>query len=88
LGRNFQLFVLSIAVDASAPLGDQSLLLTNPDGSHGPAAPGLISVVPAGSLGSTTPLASAESLTESLEVEASIDLTSLNLDKIRAKKRY
>jgi hypothetical protein len=88
LGRNFQLFVLSIAVDASAPLGDQSLVLTNPDGSHGPAAPGLISVVPAGSLGSTTPLASAESLTESLEVEASIDLTSLNLDKISAKKRY
>ncbi|MBG1270544.1 hypothetical protein [Nostoc sp. WHI] len=43
-------FVLSITVDADAPLGNRSLLLTNPDGSHGPAVYGLLEVVKPGTL--------------------------------------
>lgn len=45
-----QLFILSITADPDAPLGNRSLLLTNPDGSHGPAAFGLLEVVTPGTL--------------------------------------
>ncbi|MFV0384057.1 hypothetical protein [Paracoccus sp. (in: a-proteobacteria)] len=50
IGRTFaqdgaMYFDLSISVDPLAPLGDRSLLLTNPDGSHGPAVYGLLEVV-------------------------------------------
>jgi hypothetical protein len=55
LGGGNQAFMLAITVDKQATLGDRSLLLTNPDGSHGPAAPGLLSVVPPGTLGKTAP---------------------------------
>jgi hypothetical protein len=55
LGGGNQAVVLTITVDKEAPVGDRSLLLTNPDGIHGPAAPGVLSVVPPGTLGETAP---------------------------------
>ena len=45
-----RLFILSITADPDAPLGNRSVLLTNPDGSHGPAAFGLLEVVTPGTL--------------------------------------
>lgn len=45
-----RLFILSITADVDAPLGNRSLLLTNPDGSQGPAAFGLLEVVKPGTL--------------------------------------
>jgi hypothetical protein len=50
-GQTFQLYTLSITAEENAALGDRSLLLTNSGGVAGPAAPGLLSVVPPGSLG-------------------------------------
>jgi hypothetical protein len=44
-GNGEQLFLLKITVAADAPLGDRSLLLTNPDGSHGPAIYGMLEIV-------------------------------------------
>lgn len=87
LGGNNQLFVLSIAVDANAPLGDQSLLLTNPDGTHGPAAPGLLTVVPAGSLGNGT---AANVGLAAVPAKASqvVDLSSLDSSKLKPRNRY
>ena len=87
LGGNFQLFVLSIDVTSSAPLGDQSLLLTNPDGTHGPAAPGLLTIVPPGSLGTATDMAAKAALGAPAAPEA-IDLSNLDYTKIRARNRY
>jgi hypothetical protein len=52
-----KLLLLTITVDAGAVVGDRSVLLTNPDGAAGPAAPGLLTVVPAGSLPHTVSLA-------------------------------
>jgi hypothetical protein len=52
------LMLLSVEVSQSAPIGDRALLLTNPDGAHGPAAPGMLEVVPAGSLQTSPPLQS------------------------------
>jgi hypothetical protein len=49
-----QLFTLTITADKSAPLGDRSVLLTNADGTAGPAAPGQLSIVPPGTLGKQT----------------------------------
>jgi hypothetical protein len=46
-----QLFLLRVSVASDAPAGNRTLLLTNPDGSHGPAAYGLLEVVPPGTLG-------------------------------------
>lgn len=43
-------FILSITADPNAPLGNRSLLLTNRDGSHGPAVYGLLEVVAPGTL--------------------------------------
>lgn len=42
--------VVIVEVAPNAPLGDRSLLLTNPGGIHGPAAPGMLEVVAAGSI--------------------------------------
>ncbi|GAA6615618.1 hypothetical protein [Scytonema sp. NUACC26] len=49
-----QTFFLTITASPDAPLGDRSLLLTNPDGSQGPAVFGLLEVVPPGTLARTT----------------------------------
>jgi hypothetical protein len=46
-----QIFILTLTVAADAPLGNRSLLLTNSDGSAGPARFGLLEVVPSGTLG-------------------------------------
>jgi hypothetical protein len=45
-----QLFLLKITVAADAPLGDRSLLLTNPDGAKGPAIYGMLEIVAPGTL--------------------------------------
>jgi hypothetical protein len=50
-GQGAALLNLTITVEAGAQPGDRSLLLTNPNGTAGPAAPGMLTVVPAGSLG-------------------------------------
>lgn len=86
LGGNNQLFVLSIEVTSTAPLGDQSLLLTNPDGTHGPAAPGLLTVVAPGTLGGggITPGAAALAAAP----PTTYDLSSLDSSKIKSRTRY
>ncbi|GAB1542867.1 hypothetical protein NUACC21_55410 [Scytonema sp. NUACC21] len=48
-----QIFFLTITASPDAPLGDRSLLLTNSDGSQGPAVFGLLEVVPPGTLART-----------------------------------
>ncbi|WP_435022490.1 hypothetical protein TA3x_001567 [Tundrisphaera sp. TA3] len=48
-GQGASLLVLTLSVDSNAAPGDRSLLLTNPDGTAGPAAPGMLTVVPAAS---------------------------------------
>lgn len=50
-----QLFVLSIQADAAAALGDRGLQLTADDGTAGPAAPGMLRIVPPGSLDASPP---------------------------------
>ncbi len=44
------LFTLTITADESAPIGNQSLLATNPDGAHGPAVFGMLEIVSKGTL--------------------------------------
>lgn len=51
-----QTFFLTITASPDAPLGDRSLLLTNPDGSQGPAVFGILEVVPPGTLARTKEL--------------------------------
>lgn len=46
-----QLFVLTVAADEKAALGDRGLQLVAADGTFGPAAPGMLRIVPSGSLG-------------------------------------
>jgi hypothetical protein len=46
-----QIFILTLTVAADAPLGNRSLLLTNSNGSAGPARFGMLEVVPSGTLG-------------------------------------
>jgi hypothetical protein len=85
LGGGNQAFVLTITVDKDAALGDRSLLLTNPDGSHGPAAPGMLSVVPPGTLGKGAP-ARPRVLAAAADVpHAPIDLKNVVVHK---KGRY
>ncbi|AEI62801.1 hypothetical protein [Corallococcus macrosporus] len=50
------LMQLAIRVAPDASPGDRSLTLTNPDGTQGPAAPGMLEVVPAGSLNASVSL--------------------------------
>jgi hypothetical protein len=45
-----QLFTVTITVAKNAALGDRSLQLTNADGTAGPAAPGMLSIVAPGTL--------------------------------------
>lgn len=52
-GDGTYLFILTITAASDAPVGNRSVLLTNPDGSHGPAAFGLLEVVPPGTLART-----------------------------------
>jgi hypothetical protein len=59
LGQGAALLNLTITVEANAQSGDRSLLLTNPDGTAGPAAPGMLTVIPAGSLGTHSAAAAA-----------------------------
>jgi hypothetical protein len=54
-----QLFLLKIAVAADAPLGDRSVLLTNPNGDRGAAVYGLLEVVPSGTLAQRSPAMTA-----------------------------
>lgn len=90
-GPNTQFWNLSIAVDENAPLGDQGLLVTNPDGRHGPAAPGLLTVVPPGTLGQ---LHAAQGTAESAKQRAGLKAAApqhanLDLSKIKlSKSRY
>jgi hypothetical protein len=46
-----QIFILTLTVAADAPLGNRALLLTNSNGSAGPARFGMLEVVPSGTLG-------------------------------------
>lgn len=52
--QDAQLYILTITATLDAPLGNRSILLTNPDGSHGPATYGLLEVVSPGTLSRTT----------------------------------
>ena len=62
-GGGSQIFILTITVAADAPTGNRSLLLTNADGSKGPAVFGLLEVVAPGSpLQATPPLSASEPL--------------------------
>jgi len=45
-----QLFTVTITAAQNAELGDRNLLLTNADGTAGAALPGMLSVVPPGTL--------------------------------------
>ena len=85
LGGGLQAFVLTITVDKDATLGDRSLLLTNPDGSHGPAAPSMLSVVPAGTLGKG---ASAHPHVLAAAVDVSHAPTDLKNVVVHKKGRY
>ncbi|MBO3463164.1 hypothetical protein G7B40_000930 [Aetokthonos hydrillicola Thurmond2011] len=49
--EGYQVFILTLTVAADAPLGNRSLLLTNSDGSAGPARYGMLEVVPRGTIG-------------------------------------
>ncbi|KYC40219.1 hypothetical protein WA1_27160 [Scytonema hofmannii PCC 7110] len=71
-----QIFFLTITAAPNAPLGDRSLLLTNPDGSQGPAVFGLLEVVSPGTLARTT-----ESGTRSASAEKS-PVTSIPMVKL------
>lgn len=53
-------FIFTVTVDANAALGDRPVLLTNPNGAAGPAAVGMIEVVPAGSLAAAAPKLAAD----------------------------
>jgi hypothetical protein len=52
--QSLQVFTVTLTIDPNAPLGDRGLLLTGPNGLKGPAAPGMLSIVPPGTLGQQT----------------------------------
>jgi hypothetical protein len=60
-----QLFVLEIMADDDAMLGPRSLLLTNPNGDHGPAVFGMLQVVAKGTLAQ-----SSESLSRKISIDS------------------
>ena len=60
IGQGNTLLTLTVTVGLTAATGDRGVLLTNPNGIHGPPAPGLLSVVPAGAQGAA-PVATAVS---------------------------
>lgn len=80
-----RLYVLSITVAADASLGDRSLLLTNPNGAHGPAAPGMLEVVAPGTLGQIAVPHTAVFATASAEAAGEIDLSSIDLSKSKGR---
>lgn len=63
-----QYFILTIKAAPDAPLGNRSVLLTNPDGSRGPAVFGMLEVVAPGTL-ARTQAPTARSLVESQPVK-------------------
>ena len=65
-----QLFILSITAAPDAPLGNRSLLLTNSDGTHGPAVFGLLEVVPSGSLEGGAPMKAVRSMSQPISTTA------------------
>lgn len=73
-----QLFTLTVTVAANAPLGDRGVQLTNADGTAGPPAQGMLSIVAPGTLGkhvapavarAATPVAAAEARSEAARAE-------------------
>ncbi len=85
ISANARLYLLSIAVAQDAALGDRSLLLTNSDGTHGPAAPGMLEVVAPGSLGQVAEPAGVAVATASAEAAGPPDLSDIELSGIKAK---
>lgn len=88
-----QIFVLSITVAADAPLGDRSIQLTNSDGTTGPAAPGMLEIVPPGSLGTTHasaghPPHALATLAETAPSPNAIDLHSLSHRKVHKRRAH
>lgn len=70
-----QNFILTIAAASDAPLGNRSLLLTNPDGSRGLAVFGMLEVVPPGTLARTqAPTVRAMVESKPVKIPTSIDL--------------
>ncbi|MBD2412740.1 hypothetical protein FACHB389_24500 [Nostoc calcicola FACHB-389] len=70
------MFILSITADPDTPLGNRSLLLTNPDGSQGLAVFGLLEVVPSGTL------TKVEERLQALIKASDISLKSLVSDEV------
>jgi hypothetical protein len=80
-----QALTLSITVAQSAALGDHSLLLTNPGGVHGPAAPAMLTVVAAGTLPKAAPAPHA-ALAAAEVVAAPPAFDQVDLKKLAYKK--
>jgi hypothetical protein len=80
--KDAQIFILTITAASDAPLGNRSILLTNSDGSHGPAAYGLLTVVSPGTLSRTTvptvpamaEVSPVEKAVQSITVSAPVEL--------------
>lgn len=70
LRSGVQIFILSITVTSDASVGDRSLLLTNTDGTHGPAVFGLLEVVPKGTLEGGTPIKPVRALSMPISTAA------------------
>ena len=66
MGAQGQLFTVTITAAANAPLGDRALLLTNINGTAGSAAPGMLSIVPPGSLAAHAAPVAANPLAEAM----------------------
>jgi hypothetical protein len=66
---------IKVEVAQDAPLGDRALLLTNPDGAHGPSAPGMLEVVAAGSI--PAPQQQAQEQAPSGDAQSGSDLALL-----------
>jgi hypothetical protein len=69
LSGGAKLFVLTITVDEKTPLGNQSLLVTNANGAHGPAVYGMLEIVAKGTLAGLTHVAETELMRGRLATE-------------------
>ena len=81
---------LTLDVDKNAALGDRAVQLTNDDGSHGPAAPGLLSIVRHGTLGVNVAAESAAALEDedaAAPAEPSADAMEAALTRLLQKRR-
>lgn len=85
ISSSSRLYVLSITVAQDAPLGDRTLLLTNSNGTHGPAAPGMLEVVAPGTLGQVAHFEAEAVATASAEAAGQFDLSGVDLSKIKVK---